>query len=412
MSSSVPDTAPPPSPAAFRLSIAWAFLGAGGGIYTPFFGAWLAWKGLSPAQIGLLLSIGMLLRVAVPPLMAIIADARNDRRSMMIVMIALQCAGYAGLIWAITPFALFVVATLANVAGNSAGPLMESVSVRLAQRYGFDYGRVRLWNSSVFAATNLLSGLAISQWGLVVLAPWLAISTAAAMAAVIWLPAPPKGHGRGQFGIKLRATLAEARELLGSGAFAIFLMAASFDQGSHAFYYAYGGLHWRALGYSGTLIGALWPLGIIGEALLLSVSLRAVRTLGVTRLLLLGGVGCVLRWTMLAFDPPLPFVVIAQFGHVATFAMAHIGAMYFLAQAVPPRLSATAQSLYSVMSGGVIMGLATFASGPIYAAYGGRTYLLMAAMGVVSVAFSLWLARAWHGGRITAHGHEDVGDAI
>ena len=39
---------------------------------------------------------------------------------------------------------------------------------------------------------------------------------------------------------------------------------------------------------------------------------------------------------MLAFDPALPVVVIAQFGHVATFAMAHIGAMYFLAQAVPP----------------------------------------------------------------------------
>ncbi len=189
----------------------------------------------------------------------------------------------------------------------------------------------------------------------------------------------------------------------------MFLLAASFDQASHAFYYSYGGLHWRELGYSGTLIGALWPLGIVGEALLLSVSLRAVRMLGVTRLLLLGGIGCVLRWTVLAFDPALPFVVVAQFGHVATFAMAHLGAMYFLAQAVPPRLSATAQSLYAVMSGGVIMGLATFASGPIYAAYGGRTYLLMAAMGAVSVVFSLWLARAWHGGRITAHGHEDLG---
>jgi PPP family 3-phenylpropionic acid transporter len=137
-----------------------------------------------------------------------------------------------------------------------------------------------------------------------------------------------------------------------------------------------------------------------------------MRAFGVTRLLLLGGVGCVLRWTVLSFDPPLPLVVVAQFGHVATFAMAHLGAMYFLARAVPPRLAATAQSLYAVMCNGVVMGLATYASGPIYAAYGGRTYLLMAAMGVVSVAFSLWLAKAWHGGRLTAHGHDDVGDEI
>ena len=148
-----------------RLSIAWAAWGAGGGIYTPFFGAWLAWKGLSPAQIGLLLSIGMLLRVVVPPLTAIIADARNDRRSMMIAMMALQLVGYVGLSWAITPFEIFVVGTIANVTGSSAGPIMESVSLRLAERYGFDYGRVRLWNSSVFAACNFLSGVAISQWG-------------------------------------------------------------------------------------------------------------------------------------------------------------------------------------------------------------------------------------------------------
>ena len=395
-----------------RLSLAWAAWGAGGGIYTPFFGAWLAWKGLSPAQIGLLLSIGMLLRVVIPPLTAIIADARNDRRSMMILTMAAQLVGYLGLSWAFTPFEIFVVANIASVAGASAGPIMESVSLRLAERYSFDYGRVRLWNSSVFAACNFLSGLAIAQWGMVVLAPWLAVSTAAALAATCWLPPPPKGQSRGQFGIKLRATLAEARELLGSAAFLIFLMAASFDQGSHAFYYAYGGLHWRALGYSGAIIGALWPLGIVGEALLFSISLKVVRSLGVTRLLLLGAVGCVLRWTILSFDPPLWLVVVAQFGHVLTFAFAHLGAMYFIANAVPPRLAATAQSLYAVVCNGVIMGLATFAAGPVYSAYGGRTYLMMAAMGVVAAVFALWLSRAWHGGRITQHADESHTDAI
>jgi PPP family 3-phenylpropionic acid transporter len=400
------------TPARFRLSLAWAAWGAGGGVYTPFFGAWLAWKGLSPAQIGTLLSIGMLLRVVIPPMTAIIADARNDRRSMMILLAGLQLIGYLGLNWAISPFEIFVVATLANVGGSSAGPMMESVSLRLAERYGFDYGRVRLWNSSVFAACNLLSGIAISQWGMAVLAPWLSLSTAAAVAALAWLPPPPKGHSSGQFGIKLRATLAESRELLGSGVFLLFLLAASFDQGSHAFYYAYGGLHWRELGYSGTVIGALWPLGIVGEALLFSVSLKVVRRFGVTQLLLLGGAGCAVRWTMLAFDPPLAVIAAAQLLHVATFALAHLGAMYFLSAAVPPRLAATAQSLYAVTSSGIIMGVATYVSGPLYMHFGGRTYLLMAAMGVCAMLFAFALQRSWHGGRITQHADHDLGDAI
>jgi len=247
---------------------------------------------------------------------------------------------------------------------------------------------------------------------MVVLVPWLVVSTAAALAAIVWLPAPPKGQASDQLGVKLLATLAEARELLGSGAFLIFLLAASFDQGSHAFYYGYGGLHWRELGYSGALIGAIWPLGVIAEAMLFSVSLPIFRAVGATRLLLLGGLGCVVRWTILAFDPPLWAVIVAQLLHGATYALAHMGAMYFILRAVQPRLSATAQSLYAVFSNGIIMGLATYASGRLYTDFGGRTYLLMSAMGVVSALFSLWLARAWHGGRITAHGHEDSGDAI
>jgi len=184
-------------------------------------------------------------------------------------------------------------------------------------------------------------------------------------------------------------------------AFLIFLAAASLDQGSHAFYYAYGGLHWRSLGYSGALVGFIWPLGVFAEILLMSFSLRVFRTIGATWLLILGALGCVVRWTILAFDPPLAIVIFAQFLHGATFALAHLGAMYFILKAVPPRLSATAQSLYAVGSSGLALGLGTLASGPLYAAYGGRTYLLMSAMGLFALLFALWLNATWNGGRIT-----------
>ena len=101
-----------------------------------------------------------------------------------------------------------------------------------------------------------------------------------------------------------------------------------------------------------------------------------------------------MRWTILAFDPPLPLVVFAQFLHGGTFALAHLGAMYFILRAVPPRLAATAQSLYFVCSAGLMMGIATLASGSIYAAYGGRAYLLMSAMGAVAMGLALLLGGA------------------
>jgi len=398
---------------ALRLSFAQAAAGAVGGAYTPFFGAWLAWKGLSPGEIGALLSAGMLLRVFVAPVTGIIADARNDRRGTMLVLYTIMLAGYGALNWVSLPFLIFAAAVPANIAGGACNPLLESVSVRLSERFNFDYGHVRLWASTLFVAGNLLSGVAVSIWGLIVIAPWLTVALVANVAAIYMLPKPRPDAPRGDFSLRMRATFAETRELLRSGVFLIFLAAASFDQGSHAFYYAYGGLHWRELGYSGTLIGVIWPLGVLAEIGLMSISLKVFRMLGATRLLLLGGIGCLLRWTILGFDPPLAFVVFAQFLHGATFAMAHLGAMYFILKAVPPRLAATAQSLYAVCSSGIGLGLATLVSGPLYAQFGGRTYFLMAAMGLAAALLALWLGRAWSGGRITVQtGEEETSDVI
>ena len=397
---------------ASRLGFSQAASGLVSGVFTPFFAAWLAWRGLSPSQIGAVLSAGLLLRALLGPASGIMADARNDRRTVMIVLYWAMLVGYGALNFVKAPVAVFVAAVSATVAFGSATPLLESVSVRLSERYGFNYGRVRLWASSAFVAANILGGILVTWFGIRIVAPWLAIGAGLCVLTTFLLPAPPPDHPRGDLVARLRATFGETRELLRSGVFLIFLAAASFDQASHAFYYGYGGLHWRALGYSGALIGILWPLGVFAEIALFSQSLRVLRVVGPTRLLLYGALGCALRWTILAFDPPMWLVVPAQFLHGATFALAHLGAMYFILRAVPSRLAATAQSLYFVCSAGLLMGIATYASGSLYATYGGQAYLLMAAMGVVATSFALLLARSWHGERILASGHEEHADTV
>ena len=390
-----------------RLSLAQAASGAIGGASVPFFGAWLAYKGLSPQEIGTLLAAGMLLRLFVLPATGIIADARNDRRGMMLFLGLVMTASFAALTRVSLPLLIFLAAVPANLATGAANPLLESVSVRIAHRFGFDYGHVRVWASATFVAGNILSGVAVSAFGLWVIALWLFVAGVLNALAAYALPRAPANVETRDLGIRLRATLGEARELMRSPVFLVFLAAASLDQGSHAFFYGYGGLHWKELGYPGWLIGIIAPLGVVAEVVFMSISLRIFRAFGSVRLLMLGGAACVIRWTILAFDPPLPLVIFAQILHGGTFALAHLGAMYFILKAVPHRLSATAQSLYSLCSGGLAMGLATYASGPLYASFGGRTYLLMTAMGLGSLAFSFLLARVWQGTPITEHGPEE-----
>ncbi|HEY0282253.1 MAG TPA: MFS transporter [Rhizomicrobium sp.] len=397
---------------ASRLSMSHAASGLVSGVFTPFFGAWLAWRGLSPDQIAILLSAGLLLRAFVGPASGIVADARNDRRAVMLWLYWAMLIGYGALNFTAAPLIIFLAAVPATVANGAALPLLESVSVRLSERYGFSYGRVRLWASSAFVAANILGGACVWWFGMGSVAVMLAAGAVLCVITTVILPAPPLDQARGDLSLRLRTTFGEARELLRSGVFLIFLAATSFDQGSHAFYYGYGGLHWHFLGYSGLLIGILWPLGVFAEIALFSQSLRVLRVIGPTRLLFYGALGCAVRWTILAFDPPLPLVVFAQILHGATFALAHLGAMYFILRAVPSRLAATAQSLYFVCSAGIVMGIATFASGHIYAAYGGRAYLLMSAMGVAAMGLALWLARRWQGERILHGAHDERLDTI
>lgn len=398
---------------AFKLSLAQGASGLVGGAYVPFFGAWLAWRGLSATDISTVLAIGMLLRVVAAPLSGLIADARNDRRGVMLTLNVVVLVAYASFNWPSGFYGVAVATIIGSIGLGATSPLLESVSVRLSERFGFDYGRVRLWASSIYVGGNVLSGIAVSIFGLWIIAPWLTFALIANVAASYMLPKPRTDTPRSDFSVRLRAIFAEARELLAMPVFLIFLCAAGLAQGSHAFLYGYAGLHWRALGYSGALIGVLVPIGILVEIALFSVSLRVFRLMGAPLLLIFGGLGCLFRWTILGFDPPLAFVFLAQSLHGFSFAMSHLGAMYFILKAVPPRLSATAQSLYAVASSGVFMGLGTFASGPLYSVYGGGAYFLMAAMGAGAALFALLLMRRWHGGRITTQieteeGHDTI----
>ena len=76
-----------------------------------------------------------------------------------------------------------------------------------------------------------------------------------------------------------------------------------------------------------------------------------------------------------------------------TFDSAHLGAIHFIARAVPPTLSATAQSLYSAVVMGLGLGLMLLASGWLYAAYAGAAYYPMAATGLLGGVLAWTLAR-------------------
>ena len=383
-----------------RFSAIQATYGIMGGVYLPFFSASLASRGISVGTIGLSFAIATLLRILVSPVAGLIADARDDRRLVLSIFSLGSFAGFLLLALVDDSAAIVLSSVVAIVLWTSSAPILESATLKAAERSGTPYGAVRVWLSIAFVAGNVISGLAVSRFGFAIVAPWLAVSAGLQLCTILMLYESEAGNAGGSFGVRFHATFAEARELLGKPVFLLFLTAASLIQGSHIVYYTYAGLIWRNQGMSAAVIGLIWPLGIIAEILLFMFSAPVVRRIGPVTLILIGALACALRWTMMAFDPALPPLLVAQLLHGLTFAVPHLGAMYFILRATPPRLSATAQSLYSVAIG-IMSSLSLLPAGYFYAAWGGRIFLLMSAMAILAAILTALLSARWTGGRLT-----------
>ncbi len=357
----------------FRLSFFYAAVFLVIGFLVPFWPVWLKSRGVTEAEIGLLLAAGMWVRAVSNPLIAQAADRHGSRRRMIVIMSWGALAAYALFVPAHGFWPLLAVSVVTAVFFSPMLPLGETVTMAKVRTDGLDYGRMRLWGSISFILAATVGGYVLAGrpedvvlW-MVLGALGLVVAAAAAMPDAM----VPAGVPR------RRAPLAG---LLRDPGFLGFLLCASLLQASHSVYYGVATLHWRAAGYSATTIGALWAEGVVAEVALFAFSGAAVARLGPRGLLLLAAAAGMVRWTVLGMSTELPALVAVQFLHAFTFGATHLATMHFIARNVAPEVAATAQSLYSSTAMGAVMGLVMMSTGWLYESFAGAAFYAMAAL--------------------------------
>jgi PPP family 3-phenylpropionic acid transporter len=265
---------------------------------------------------------------------------------------------------------ILLAVALASVALAPSMPLTDAYALKGLGARGRAYGPVRLWGSVAFVAANLGAGLVIDR-----IAPiniiWLLIA-ALAMVAAVSLALRPLAEISAT-----ESSGAPDRQLLLSPCFWAITAAASLIQASHAVYYGFSVLDWRAKGLDAGLIGGLWGLAVVAEIVLFAVSARVQTRVSPLGLVGLGAAGALLRWGAMSFDPPLALLPLLQLLHALSFGATHLGSIQLLARIAPRRQFATAQGDFAtvlavVMAGGMAL------AGVLYADLGGRAYAAMA----------------------------------
>jgi PPP family 3-phenylpropionic acid transporter len=372
---------------ATRLAALYAAFFVVAGISQPFFPVWLQAKGLDASTIGIVLAMPMLLRILAIPLVTRAADRRDSLRAAIIVTSALSVAGYVLVGLAEGAPAILAVYALASFAFTPMMPLAETYAFKGLTARGRAYGPVRLWGSLTYILGTFLAGFATDAiparhliW-LIVAASVLNVLTAVSLAP---LSAPAPSASEQQIA---------SEPLLRNSAFLAVLAAASLIQASHAVFYGFSALEWRAAGLDGTVVAALWGLGVIAEIVLFAYSGRLPTFFQPIVLLMLGALGGTLRWGAMAFDPPTVALPFLQLLHALSFGATHLGAVTYLARNTPPGQSATAQGYLSIATGAVMAGSMGL-SGVLYASFGTLAYGAMALAAIAGGACALVAQRA------------------
>lgn len=381
-------------PAGIRTALTYAAIFSALGAHLPFWPLWLSDWGLSEAEIGSFTAAGMIIRVIAGLAVPALADRIDNRR-----LVLAGVAGFGAITFAVHGLlgdrTLLMLATLCTgVVFAGMIPIADALGGAAARTAGFSYAPARSMGSLAFLLASLGVGWLIGQYGIVVAQWWIVVS----LALTIWFGATHPGGGKVRQSVPPR--FADLMQLLSEKRFLVFIGAIGFAQSSHAVLYAYGSLHWRALGVDEGVIGQLWAFAVGVETLLMLLfGTWLIRRFGAVGAITVSAAAGIVRWAIMMTDPSGAMLWVLQGFHALTFAAGHLGGIAFIAAAVPERLAASAQGMFSSAIGGILVALAMAGAAVIYPIAGGLTYGVSAVMSAIGLVFAIWLGRIWTGGQ-------------
>ncbi|WP_034618768.1 MFS transporter [Chitinibacter tainanensis] len=355
------------------------------GLFSPYWGLYLAGLAFPAWQIGILTSLTQINRIYAPAIWGYLAD-RSGRRQTI-----LRLAGVAALLFFIpltlsTSFwPLFLAVLLASFFWSAALPLVEATAMNLLQGDSGAYARLRIWGSVGFVVATLVAGYLIEALGVGVL-PWAVISVMTALALYCWwVPETGVAAARSteQAGFAQILRQREVLALLG----ATFLMSLA-----HGPYYSFYSIYAAEQGYSKSLIGWFWTIGVVAEIAVFWLMPQLTQRFRYRSLLLFGLAVGVLRFALIGWLPAtLAVVIVAQLGHAFTFGSNHAVNMWYIHRYFAGRHQAKGQALYIAMSFGLGGSLGGILAGLVWPLWGGAWVFTASAL----VCAAGWALARW-----------------
>lgn len=349
-----------PLPLAPRLASFYFAYFAYAGIAMAYLPVYFTSRGLHGGEIAFLAALPYVARAFAPAAWGWLADATGASRGIVVFSCAAgaicfaaipHVGGVAGMAWLMAALALL---------SAGAVPLVEAITLGSLAGQAGRYGPIRVWGSVGFIVATLGGGIGLDYLPPTTLPPLLVALSLISLVVALALPTRAR-----------RAHAGRGAAFLPAGA-ASLLACGFFMSAAHGTLYTFLTLHLERAGHSGTVIGALWTLGVLAE-IVVFLCLPVLFQRSSLSAILLASLACaVVRFLAIGWLPASLWVLVpAQLLHGATFGAFHAAAVAAVHRLFPEAAQARGQTLFSSLgygaggaAGALIAGWAWEASGP------------------------------------------------
>jgi MFS transporter, PPP family, 3-phenylpropionic acid transporter len=358
------------------------------GVFSPFASLYFADRGMTAAQIGMLMSLVQVMRIFGPNLWGWVADRQHQRVNVLRITATAAVVTFSGFFFGQTFTQFFIVMVVVNLFVSAQGPLSEALMLSEMRGDLTHYGRLRLWGSVGFILTVTLAGPLLDWYG-IRLMPAIALALLMLVLAASFRMQESSHGGIHQDAPSVLALL-RRREVIAFFT-STFLMIAA-----HASLYVFYSLYLAQIGYSNTVIGLMWSLGVVVEIVFFFYQAPIFKRFGVRKLMIASLLIAVVRFLMIGFGAQsLVLLLIAQVMHAATFGVHHSASIATLQRWFSGPLQARGQALYTSISYGLGGTLGGLILGGLWDTFGSRTVYLAAAVFSLAGAGAAVLCYRW-----------------
>ncbi len=323
-----------------------------GGVAAVFFGIWLSEHGIPADQIGIINALPTLCLLLLNMVVGRIADKADDWRTALIYMSIISALAPLPLYFVSEFWGILTIWALVATSNGLVAPVIDAATVRMTRRNGTDFGAIRAWATVgyVFAAGGL--GLLLNMLGSGAFVTLYVVTVIVRAALAFLLPrfrSPSAKITLADVAVENAPPPSRLKDSLQLW-FILPLLAFALVNSSNALIGSFAALLWHENGIPNYFLGPLLGIAAVGEAVLMFVWRRFGGRVTARNMILVAALAGLLRFTIMAFNPPVEVLFFTQLLHAFSFGMGYFGIVHFIANWTNEANAAEAQGFANMLN--------------------------------------------------------------